>query len=197
MPVPAPFVAVQGGPVISADNLNTLLQAGLLAADLRQISGEPGMCMMLSGINSVNDGAGGFFYWNASGDEVDDNYNYIVPYGAAAGLWQRLTLPGGGGGGTIPAVAEISAAGTDQETAAVLTAQVNIVTSVAPGTGVILQLMAGSPTQTVINAGSNPLSVYPSVGGQIGALGTNKPSGVYMGNGNNYSNPGVPQWAVW
>ena len=68
----------------------------------------------------------------------------------------------------------ISAAGTSQGTATELTTADSEVTTVSAGTGCILssQLAAGD-TQTVFNAGANPLKVYPPTGFQINALTTN------------------------
>jgi hypothetical protein len=73
--------------------------------------------------------------------------------------------------GTVaPAVA---AAGTTQATATALGADINFVTTVGAGSGVILPAMNGGDSMEVYNAGANALLLYPPVGGQIKALGTN------------------------
>ncbi len=70
--------------------------------------------------------------------------------------------------------AGLTAAGTNQGTALALKNADNEVTTVASGTGVILY--AGSPgdTQTVYNAGTNVLTVYPPSGSKINSLPTNQ-----------------------
>lgn len=63
----------------------------------------------------------------------------------------------------------ISAAGTSQATATALTAQINIVTTVSAGQGVVL----ADRDATVMNRGTVDLLVYPPTGAQIEAYGTN------------------------
>ena len=193
MNVPALSKYTQGLNVVSGDELNTFVQGGAIASQLRGIVGLPGMTIMLSGISYPNDGSGGFFYWNAGGNAADDNYTYIVPYGDSSGLWQRLTLPGAPPI-RVPTTAIISAAGTTPGTATPLTAQFNVVTSVAANSGVILRVLSGVPTIKVLNRGSNPLNVYPPNGSQIELLGTNNPAGIYMNGGNFYTTTGTTQW---
>ena len=82
MSTPELFVAVEGQGVITADNFNILVQAPETAAQLRAFTGTPGMAVMLQGIQTQNDGSGGFFFWNPSGTEPDDNFNYIQPPGS-------------------------------------------------------------------------------------------------------------------
>ena len=68
----------------------------------------------------------------------------------------------------------ISAAGTTQGTATELTSADNEVTTVADGAGVVLYSNAtAGDTQSVFNAGSNPLKVYPPTGELINGLPTN------------------------
>ncbi len=68
----------------------------------------------------------------------------------------------------------ISAAGTTQGTATELVNADNEVTTVASGSGVILSSNAtAGDTQTVFNAGANPLRVYPTSGARINALALN------------------------
>lgn len=69
----------------------------------------------------------------------------------------------------------ISAAGTNQGTATALTNADNEVTTVSSGTGVILASTATpGDTQSVFNAGANPLRVYPPSGQKINALPTDQ-----------------------
>lgn len=95
MPIPSLTVQIQGISVVSADNMNTWVQGGALAADMRTITGLPGMTILAVGMNTINDGEGGLFYWNGASTETDDNLNYIVPHGTFQGAWWRLDLETG------------------------------------------------------------------------------------------------------
>lgn len=67
----------------------------------------------------------------------------------------------------------LTATGTTQATAAPLGADLNRFTTVAASSGCILPAMNPGDSIQVFNAGANPLSLYPPVGGAINALGTN------------------------
>lgn len=70
----------------------------------------------------------------------------------------------------------LSAAGTTQGTATELVNADNEVTTVASGAGVVLaSLGSAGDTQTVFNAGANPLNVYPPSGKSINSLTANLP----------------------
>jgi hypothetical protein len=72
--------------------------------------------------------------------------------------------------------ASVSAAGTTQGTATELTFADSEVTTVSAGSGVVLSSDAtAGDTQSVFNAGANPLKIYPSAGTSINALPTNTP----------------------
>lgn len=75
----------------------------------------------------------------------------------------------------VPVV--VSAAGATQGTATVLSSQFNIVTLVAPGTGVI----ATAGFTKIWNAGANNLLVYPISLAQFDAIGTNLPITIPVG----------------
>lgn len=68
----------------------------------------------------------------------------------------------------------LTAAGTNQATALSITAGVNQFTTVASGTGAVLNTAQtfGVP-QVVYNGGANPLRVYPPTSGKINQLATN------------------------
>lgn len=83
-----------------------------------------------------------------------------IPAAAAGGI---VAQPGGQSGATP------------------LTARVNIVTNVASGTGVVLTNILGGQ-QTLRNAGTFPLSVYPPSGTQIESYGLNNPATVQPGD---------------
>lgn len=61
----------------------------------------------------------------------------------------------------------ITAAGTTQATAAVLTTDNNSVATVAAGSGVILPIGEIAKSVMVYNGGANPLMVYPPINGSI------------------------------
>ncbi len=188
MSAPQLAAQIQGQGTVSADNLNTYLQGAQMASQLRDFTGLPGMTVFLQGITVPNDGSGGLFWWNPSGTEPDDNYNYIVPEGTGTGEWVRLGIVASStatGFIVFSVSPAVTAAGTTQGTAILLVSQVNDVTTVPASSGVILPTtnLASQPISVgtaiqVFNRGANLLSVYPPVGSQIESLSTNSPSGI-------------------
>lgn len=87
----------------------------------------------------------------------------------------------------------LSAAGTTQATAAALAGQVNVVTAVASGAGVILAANLGNPVR-IINRGVNPLLVYPQAGAQIESAGTNAAVTVTVGGSAEFLFSSLTQW---
>lgn len=80
--------------------------------------------------------------------------------------------------------AGVSAAGTTQGTATELKAADNEVTTVADGAGVVLSsAISAGDTQSVFNAGANPLKVYPPSGMKINDLTTNLPMTLGLNTG--------------
>lgn len=69
----------------------------------------------------------------------------------------------------------VTAAGTTQGTATQVENEWTVVTSTPANSGVVLFNFGAGVPQTVINKGGNPLKIYPFVGGQIDADGTNNP----------------------
>jgi hypothetical protein len=194
MSVPSLSAQIQGQGTVSADNLNTYVQGVQMSSQLRAFTGLPGMTVALQGITEPDDGFGGFFFWSPNGTAPDDNMNVIVPYGVGAGEWVRYTI--GAFGGILnffqfTVSSAVVAAGTSQSTATLLTSQVNNVTSVPAGSGVILPtnglnrlpIIIGTPIIVYNRGGAGTLSVYPQTGFQIETLGTNNPSGI-VNNGN-------------
>ena len=92
MSVPALTVFQNGVVAVTGDNLNTFVQVGQTAAQIRTITGVTGMVIMLQGIATAGDGLGGFFYWNAAATAGDDNLDTLVPNSTVPGAWLRLTL---------------------------------------------------------------------------------------------------------
>lgn len=95
MSPPQLTVYVNGPSAVSADQLNTFVQSCDTAAQMRGLIGVSGISIDARGLNSINDGLGGLFYWNptAVGPE---NLNTIVPNGAKSGAWIRQSSQLGG-----------------------------------------------------------------------------------------------------
>jgi len=87
------FVDGQTAPV-TADNLNTFVQSCDNTSQLRAFIGVTGNQVYLRGIDAPGDGGQGIFYWNGSASGPDNNSSIIVPTGAAAGAWIRLSSDG-------------------------------------------------------------------------------------------------------
>jgi hypothetical protein len=69
----------------------------------------------------------------------------------------------------------VTATGTTQGTAVVMTTEWIEVTTTPLNSGVMLQNFGPGVPSTVFNEGANSLKIYPSVGSQIDALGANAP----------------------
>jgi hypothetical protein len=204
MTAPQLNAAIQGQGTISADNLNTFVQTAQDAAMLRTFVGLIGMVVNLQGIAFPNDGLGGFFYWNASGTEADDNLDFIVPTGNTTGEWERFGILQPVSSTSFSSYkfnGSVSASGSTQSTATILSSQINVVTTVGVGTGVQLPeigpnstaILAGTPIK-VFNRGVNILSVYPPPSMQIESLGSNNPAGISVNGVATYIFSGTNQW---
>lgn len=67
----------------------------------------------------------------------------------------------------------LTATGSNQATALLVSTVINIVTTTAASTGVILMPSEVGGEVSVYNLGANALLVYPATGGAINALATN------------------------
>jgi len=76
----------------------------------------------------------------------------------------------------------ITAAGSSQSTATGLTSQMNTVTTVPVGSGIILPTPVAGQVVYVSNRGTNPLTVYPPSGASIDGLAANAPIVVAVGS---------------
>ena len=68
--------------------------------------------------------------------------------------------------------AAVSAAGTVQANATAITKEVNVVSTVASGAGVVLPTAVAGMEIKIVNTAANALLVYPASGGKINALAT-------------------------
>ena len=90
----------------------------------------------------------------------------------------------------------ISAAGTTQGTATQLTNAENFLTTVAAGSGVILDSQASAgDSQFIYNGGANPVNVYPPSGARIQVLATNLPMILPVGTSVNLYCASTTLWA--
>jgi hypothetical protein len=67
----------------------------------------------------------------------------------------------------------IPAAGSSQGTATAITKEINVVSTVASGAGVVLPTAVAGMVITITNTSANSLLVYPATGGIINSLATN------------------------
>ena len=90
-------------------------------------------------------------------------------------------------------VSNITATGTNQATALVLTAAISIVTVTPSGSGVVLP-QSGSPQ--VVNRGANDLLVYPSSGWSIEIQAANAPVIIPSGGSATFILKSANAWVV-
>lgn len=90
----------------------------------------------------------------------------------------------------------VAAAGTTQATAAAITADLTVFSTVAASAGAILPApsAAGADDFFVVNAGANALAVYPPVGHKINAGATNAAVSVPVGKSAHLVYAGGVQW---
>ena len=88
----------------------------------------------------------------------------------------------------------ISAAGSTQGTATAITKEIDVVSTVASGAGVILPTAVAGMAITITNTSANSLLVYPATGAQINALGTNVGYAQASGSTLQFVAPTTTQW---
>jgi hypothetical protein len=59
-------------------------------AELRTREGTPGSTVAIQYAQTIGDGLGGLFYWDAAATAADDNATLIQPNGVATGRWRRI-----------------------------------------------------------------------------------------------------------
>ncbi len=75
--------------------------------------------------------------------------------------------------GTQDVSPSLTATGTTQATALLLINGINVLGTVASGTGVALYPANPGTSQTVYNGGANPVTVYPPLGSKINQIAVN------------------------
>ena len=88
----------------------------------------------------------------------------------------------------------ISAAGTVQGNATVIAKQINVVSTVATGSGVVLPAAVAGMTIYITNTTANSLLVYPASGGAINSLATNAALTQAANSTLHYIAPTTTQW---
>ena len=88
----------------------------------------------------------------------------------------------------------ISAAGTVQANATALTKEINIVSTVASGAGVVMPTAVAGMVLTITNTSANSLLVYPASGGTINSLATNGAFTQVAGGTLQFIAPTTTQW---
>lgn len=88
----------------------------------------------------------------------------------------------------------VSAAGTTQGTATALTKEINVVSIVASGSGVVLPTAVAGMVLIINNTSANTLNVYPATGGAINNVVTNSPYSHGLGASLQYYATSTTQW---
>lgn len=88
----------------------------------------------------------------------------------------------------------VTAAGTDQSTAEPITNQINKVSTVDTGSGVVLPAALAGMRITIFNAGANDLLVYPALGGHINQGATNSSYSLTAGQGVDFIATDITEW---
>lgn len=131
-------------------------------------------------------------YINGNGQEAF--YTYALGSGVAALITSPVIASGiPTGAGTIArdmtftgdvkftTGSNITATGTNQAGAYLITKAVTIFDTVAPGAGTVLPPWSENDHRKIINRGANSLLLYPASGAQLEALGANNPGTITSG----------------
>lgn len=120
--------------------------------------------------------ANGMIRYNETGGAIE---------GHVAGEWKTLS----------PNVNNaVTAAGTVQGDATALSVPINVVSTVASGTGVVFPTAIAGFRYTVFNTGANALKIYPASGAQINALGANVAFTLAVDSGLDFVATSATQW---
>lgn len=146
MTAPALSAYANGISQVSGDNLNTLIQWSVTAAQLRAFSPNPAvpnLLVYMEGYSGASDGGQGFFYWNTTLGTDDGGLTTIVPSSSTSGCWTRIANYSP----TYSPQTVSNSAGSATLTAANVTNQV-----------------------LIFSGGSAPTNTFPSAAAIIGAI---------------------------
>ena len=158
--------------------------------------------LAIAGVSSANNISGGaanqVVYQTGSGTTgfiTAAASSVLVSSAGNVPIWSTtlpadLTSPGLKGSSSVA----VSAAGSTQGTATALTSDLNVVTTVAAGAGVVLQTAVAGKTVRVINKGANPLKVYPASGAAVDALGANVAITIPVDGQASFDGSSATQW---
>jgi len=112
---------------------------------------------------------------SAAGSNTQVQFNDASAFGADANLtYNKTTGSLSVGGNYLRSVQTgVSAAGSTQGTATALTKDINVVSTVSAGQGVVLPTAVAGMMISVTNTSANSVLVYPATGGAINTLATN------------------------
>ena len=88
--IPNPTVFQQGQGAVSSDSLNSMIQCAASVTQLRTVTGQATMVMLLQGTATAADGGQAFYWWSATSTAPDDGVNVIRPSGASVGAWIKF-----------------------------------------------------------------------------------------------------------
>lgn len=133
--------------------------------------------------NLILDGAGGFYFPPAAVSVIAQSVsNAAQPNITSVGTLTSLTLSGDLNASDIILTGQISAStqtgisanGTNQSTATLITSSINVIGTANAGQGIILPAVSGA-TITLVNSTANAVLVYPNSGAAINSNYSNIP----------------------
>ena len=160
-----------------------------------------------NGANTINSAMlnGGTLSWSGNAGQLfsitDSMTGNIFSVNDVSGIPMIAVDAGGniyfapsGGFVAYGVTASITAAGSTQGTAVALTRPINVVTTAAASTGVILPATVAGMRMIVVNNGANALAVYPPSGGAINAIATNGSYSLAVGARLEFIAASTTQW---
>ena len=189
-------IQISGSPITSAGNIS-IINTGVI-----RLNAGTGISLSSSNGNITVSVAGGGIGVSSVG--ISSNSLLVTNSPITSSGTMSVDLPTNtaivgnltvGGFTTFSAAASISAAGTTQATATALTKDVNQVTVVAAGSGVILPTAVAGMRIFVRNAQAvNALLVYPATGGTVNLLSVNAGFSLALSTSATFTAVSATQW---
>ena len=155
-------------------------------ANLTLTGGTSGQLLSTDGSGNLSWVSQGAIIGGAAGSNTQVQYNALGLLAASANFTFNYATNALAVGGNITSsnlvatsyhirsiATGISAAGTTQGTATALTKEINVVSTVASGAGVVLPTAVAGMVLIVNNTNANTLNVYPATGGVVNSGSTN------------------------